>query len=579
METLEQLLAKFKDLSAEELHLESSQKPYFTTPGGPREISHSPIQHRDIVQMISPILTPTVKSQLMEKTLTEFQHRSSSGAFMVSIKKSSLGFNVIIRLNSDNADSAGAAASSSAGIAAPSPNFAQSAPTRPAGFANPVAAPSVASSGAAQMSQPMSAPGAAQPMSAPPLQSRPIPSEASRPATPPVHAQSTPAAAPNAPRASMPASAPAASSKTTIQARIAPEMDKYFERMFQAGASDLHMSVGMPPMIRHDGEMKPLPGFPVLDVETLERLLYEIMPVRNREEFGQRHDTDFAYELPGISRFRSNIFMDRKGIGGVFRTIPTKILTAEQLGLTKAILDLCFLSKGLVVVTGPTGSGKSTTLAAMIDYINRHRKDHIITIEDPIEFVHENKACLLNQREVHNHTDSFKQALRAALREDPDIVLVGEMRDLETIAIAIETAETGHLVFGTLHTTTAASTVDRLIDQFPTDRQAQIRTMLSESLKGVVAQTLLKKKGGGRVAALEVLLVTPAVSNLIRESKTFQIASVMQTSKNIGMVSLNDALLDLVRAGTVSADDAYTKAVDKMSFREMCKRGNIELNV
>jgi twitching motility protein PilT len=269
--------------------------------------------------------------------------------------------------------------------------------------------------------------------------------------------------------------------------------------------------------------------------------------------------------------------MDRKGMGGVFRIIPNEILTAEQLGLSRAIINLCSLSKGLVVVTGPTGSGKSTTLCAMVDYINRTREDHIITIEDPIEFVHENKKCLINQREVHNHTDSFKDALRAALREDPDILLVGEMRDLETIAIAIETAETGHLVFGTLHTTTAASTVDRIIDQFPADRQQQIRVMLSESLKGVIAQTLLPKKGGGRVAALEVLIVTPAISNLIREGKTFQIPSAMQTGKTHGMVMLNDALYDLVSKGIVEPRDAYLKAVDKLNFETMLTRGGFRI--
>jgi len=240
-------------------------------------------------------------------------------------------------------------------------------------------------------------------------------------------------------------------------------------------------------------------------------------------------------------------------------------------------MDLCNLSKGLVVVTGPTGSGKSTTLCAMIDAINKNRDDHILTIEDPIEFVHENQKCLINQREVHNHTESFKDALRAALREDPDIVLVGEMRDLETISIAIETAETGHLVFGTLHTTTAASTVDRIIDQFPADRQQQIRVMLSESLKGVIAQTLLPKKGGGRVAALEVLIVTPAISNLIREGKTFQIPSAMQTGKTHGMVVLNDALFSLVQKGIVEPRDAYIKAVDKVGFETMLTRGGFRL--
>jgi pilus retraction protein PilT len=275
-------------------------------------------------------------------------------------------------------------------------------------------------------------------------------------------------------------------------------MDALFQKMAQVGASDLHMSVSMPPMVRRDGKMQRLEtNEGEMTADAMRELLCSIMPSKNQEEFAKRNDTDFAYEIPNLARFRANIFADRKGMGGVFRIIPTKILTAEQLGLSSAIMNLCELSKGLVVVTGPTGSGKSTTLCAMIDHINKQREDHIITIEDPIEFTHENQRCLVNQREVHNHTDSFKDALRAALREDPDILLVGEMRDLETVSIAIETAETGHLVFGTLHTTTACSTVDRIIDQFPADRQQQIRVMLSESLKGVISQTLVPKRGGG----------------------------------------------------------------------------------
>lgn len=356
-----------------------------------------------------------------------------------------------------------------------------------------------------------------------------------------------------------------------------PPIDRLFHLMCEAKASDLHLSVGMKPLVRKDGEIKVLDeSAPPFDPESMWAMLAPIMPERNREEFGRRHDTDFAYEIAGLGRFRSNIFMDRKGPGAVFRVIPSKILTAEDLGLSPHILKLCQLNKGLVLVTGPTGSGKSTTLCAMVDYINRTRRDHIITIEDPIEFVHENKQCLMNQREVHVHTDGFKDALRAALREDPDIVLVGEMRDLETVAIAIETAETGHLVFGTLHTTTAASTVDRVIDQFPTDRQAQIRIMLSESLKGVIAQTLCKKIGGGRAAALEVLIVTSAVSNLIREAKTFQIPSIMQVGKSLGMVSLNDALMDLVAKKLVAPEEAYSKAVDKGGFEALLKRAGID---
>ena len=351
------------------------------------------------------------------------------------------------------------------------------------------------------------------------------------------------------------------------------EIDALFHLMCEVKASDLHLSVGATPLVRKDGHMQPLDAAaPVLDPATMKRLLDPITPEKNKAEFEERRDTDFAYEVPGLARFRANIFMDRKGMGAVFRVIPSQILTAEQLGLSPAILNLCKLNKGLVLVTGPTGSGKSTTLCGMVDYINRTRKDHIITIEDPIEFVHENKVCAINQREVHNHTMSFKNALRAALREDPDIILVGEMRDLETVAIAIETAETGHLVFGTLHTTTAASTVDRVIDQFPSDRQAQIRIMLSESLKGVISQTLCKKIGGGRAAALEVLIVTSAVSNLIREAKTFQIQSMMQVGKAVGMVTLNDALMDLVTKKLVAPDEAYSKAIDKNGMETLLKR-------
>ena len=314
-----------------------------------------------------------------------------------------------------------------------------------------------------------------------------------------------------------------------------------------------------------------------LNREAVEKILREIIPERNQKQFAECNDTDFAYELPDVARFRVNIFMDRMGMGGVFRVIPTEIMTADQLGLPPAIRGLCHLSKGLVLVTGPTGSGKSTTLAGMIDLVNETRKDHIITIEDPIEFVHPNKKCLINQREVNSHTMSFSAALRAALREDPDVVLVGEMRDLETTHIAIETAETGHLVFGTLHTTTAGSTVDRLIDQFPADRQEQIRTMLSMSLKAVIAQTLLKRKGGkGRAAALEVLIVTPAVANLIRDGKTFQIPSAMQTGARQGMVMLNDAILKLVMEDVVDVEEAMAKSIDKVDMKQKLQVAGIE---
>ena len=342
-------------------------------------------------------------------------------------------------------------------------------------------------------------------------------------------------------------------------------IDRLFHAMSQIGASDLHLCVGI---AGAGAEGRPHPAARSEHARADRRLPEAARSIRScrrriAQEFAEKHDTDFAYEVPNLARFRANVFADRKGRGAVFRVIPSEILTAEKLGLSQHILNLCKLNKGLVLVTGPTGSGKSTTLCAMIDYINRTRDEHIITIEDPIEFVHQNNKCLINQREVRTHTNSFKAALRAALREDPDIVLVGELRDLETVAIAIETAETGHLVFGTLHTTTAASTVDRIIDQFPSDRQAQIRIMLSESLRGVIAQTLCRKIGGGRVAALEVLIANGAVSNLIREGKTFQIPSLMQVNKAIGMVSLNDALFELVTKKLVAPDEAYSKSVDK----------------
>jgi twitching motility protein PilT len=358
-----------------------------------------------------------------------------------------------------------------------------------------------------------------------------------------------------------------------------PEINALLRQMVELGASDLHMSADETPMVRVDGDMTRLPDVPAIGPDKTRELLSAILPDKNREEYESTNGADFADEIEGVARFRANIFTDRKGTGAVFRTIPSEVLTAADLNLPQATLDLCQLTKGLVLVTGPTGSGKSTTLAAMVDHVNRERSDHIITIEDPIEFVHQNQKCLVNQREVHNHTDGFKKALRAALREDPDIVLVGEMRDLETIAIAIETAETGHLVFGTLHTTSACSTVDRIIDQFPADRQAQIRMMLSESLKGVISQTLLKRVGGGRVAALEILVVTSAISNLIREGKTFQIPSLMQTGKKHGMQMMNDALLELIRQKLVDPEEACRKAIDKTSFVAQLRSAGIQLKV
>ena len=355
------------------------------------------------------------------------------------------------------------------------------------------------------------------------------------------------------------------------------EIDRLLKRLVESKGSDLHMSVSAPPMIRKDGEMEALPGFPPLTPESIERMIMPIVPDRNKDEFRRTHDSDFAYELPGICRFRANLFVDLKGMGAVFRVIPSKILSVEDLGIPKEVLALCHLPKGLVLVTGPTGSGKSTTLAALIDYINRNRSDHIITIEDPVEFVHPNKKCLINQRQVGEHTDSFKKALRAALREDPDIVLLGEMRDLETIAIALETAETGHLVFGTLHTSSAPATIDRIIDQYPPEQQAQIRVMLANSLKGVMAQMLCKKIGGGRAAAWEIMFGVPSISNLIREQKIFQIPSIMQTGRKLGMALMNDSLFKLVKDGLVAPEEALAKANDKPGLLQMYQQANIAM--
>src|SRR3989449_9173018 len=409
-----------------------------------------------------------------------------------------------------------------------------------------------------------------------------------QPAPPPSAAK--PAAPAKAPRASVIAAAPMVETPLAAPGELPGEfassqyeaaeqrLGKLLRALVQSHSSDLHLRVGEPALFRTHGEIKRQSG-PALSVNDLELLVLSIMPERNRGEWKEAGDTDFAYEIANLARFRVNAARDRKGPVAVFRVIPARVVTVEEMGLSDDVQKLCYLKKGLVLVTGPTGSGKSTTLSALIDLVNRTRSDHIITIEDPIEFVHENKKCLITQRQVHVHTDSFKSALRAALREDPDIVMVGEMRDLETVAIAIETAETGHLVFGTLHTTTAASTVDRIIDQFPADRQAQIRIMLSESLKGVIAQTLCKRKGGGRVAAREILLTTPAVSNLIREAKTFQIPSIIQTSKKLGMNTLHHALFDPLEKGLVSRDEAYIKSVEKAGLVAQLRAKGIKVKM
>ncbi len=344
------------------------------------------------------------------------------------------------------------------------------------------------------------------------------------------------------------------------------QIDTLFKTLKEKGGSDLHLSPDNPPLMRAAGDLVPVLEH-ALAREQIKTLLKEIMSESQNKQFEKTRDLDFAYEVPALaSRFRANIFYGRLGISAVFRLIPTTILTVEQLGLPPAVLRFAQLKKGLVLVTGGTGSGKSTTLAALIDHINKTQKEHVLTVEDPIEFVHKSQNSLINQREVGRHTISFASALKAALREDPDIILVGEMRDLETIELAITAAETGHLVFGTLHTSSAAKTVDRVINVFPTNQQEQIRAMLSESLKGVIAQQLLKTVDGKRAAALEILYVTHAVSNLIREGKTFQIPSIIQTGKKEGMQLMDQALQDLLTQKRVTVEEAYKFAVNKALF-------------
>jgi twitching motility protein PilT len=522
LESIGSLLGILHTQKGKELRLEVGKRASLHTVNGVFDISQVALTQADIGGAIMPLIPDHARSLLPTQPEVDFAYDCSGiGAFNVKIKRGATGICVSFTPQGN-------------GTASPANGHATT-----------------------QTAQPVAAP-------------RPAP-----PVAPARSAQPVQTAAPS--QASSYTAPQASSASTQARSSLPFHIDDLFRAQCAMGASDLHISTSMPPMVRKDGVMALLDeSHPKLDADATQQLLMSIIPQNNREEFAKRNDTDFAYEIRGLARFRANIFRDRKGIGGVFRVIPSEILTAEKLGLSPAILKLCQLHKGLVLVTGPTGSGKSTTLCAMVDYINRQRQDHIITIEDPIEFVHENKKCLINQREVHNHTDSFKDALRAALREDPDIVLVGEMRDLETVAIAIETAETGHLVFGTLHTTTAPSTVDRIIDQFPTDRQEQIRIMLSESLKGVISQTLLKKIGGGRVAALEVLISNAAMSNLIREGKTFQIPSMMQTGRGNGNVLLNEALIELVKSKTVAPDEAYSKAIDKPAFETMLKRNNFD---
>jgi twitching motility protein PilT len=354
------------------------------------------------------------------------------------------------------------------------------------------------------------------------------------------------------------------------------QIDAFFKLMNDEGASDLHMMAGQQPVLRIRGDMERV-KFKVMDNETLKNILYEICPEDKIKIFEETGDMDFGYEIPGLARYRCNYFQQKYGIGAVFREIPSDILTCEQLGLPKVIAKLATLPKGLVLVTGPTGSGKSTTLAAIVDEANRTRKDHILTIEDPIEFVHKSQQCIINHREVGTHTKSFSAALRGALREDPDIILVGELRDLETISLAMEASMTGHLVFGTLHTMNAMKTVDRIIEIFPANQQGQVRSTLADALKAVVSQTLFKRVDvKGRVAALEILICTPAVRNLIREAKTYQIPSIMQTGKKYGMQTIDDAIMELLEKKKISAEDAYTNCMEKQRFVKFLRKPPVD---
>ncbi len=350
------------------------------------------------------------------------------------------------------------------------------------------------------------------------------------------------------------------------------QIDAFFKLMNELGASDLHLAAGQKPVLRVRGELERV-KYNVLDDDTLRTMLYEIAPEHKTKIFEETGDVDFAYEIPKLARYRANFFRQKNGVAAVFREIPERISTCEELGLPPVIQKLASLPRGLVLVTGPTGSGKSTTLAAIIDVANNTRKDHIITIEDPIEFVHQSRQSVINHREVGIHTRSFAAALRGALREDPDIILVGEMRDLETISLAIEASSTGHLVFATLHTSSAAKTIDRVIDVFPTEQQEQVRSTLSDGIRAVVAQNLFKRiDKKGRVAALEIMIATPAIRNLIREKKTFQIPSAIQTGKKYGMMSLDDAILEHLNRKRISPGDAYAKCNDKAKFMQFLKK-------
>lgn len=574
---LDQYLKPIADKRADELHLYANVPPTYLLEQRPVKELKQSLNNDEIMGLLEEILEGPQVTELKEKKRLNHTYSASFGSFRCQLRWSDGDLKTrftVQKLTATKPSTEAPESTSASAIPSFAPKLESRAPGTPA-------APTKNAQKSSIASMPPSFDSFAKGTPPPPTGNKP--SSASHPA----HN----AAPPKTPISSTMTQLPGL---TDIDKRFSPdeqhliqslyasveaenkEIDRLFNLLLKERGSDLHLSSDEKPIIRVDGLMRRLDHLPKLSSDQIAQLISPTMPERNRIQFIERWDTDYAYEVEGVGRFRANIFMDRKGMGGVFRLIPSDVVTAEQLGLPQAITKLCYLSKGLVLVTGPTGSGKSTTLCALVDLINRVRQDHIITIEDPIEFVHENKKCLINQREVGVHTDSFKIALRAALREDPDVVLVGELRDLETMAIAIETAETGHLVFGTLHTTSAVSTVDRLIDQFPGDRQGQIRMMLANSLKAVISQTLMRRREGGRIAAMEILLATAGVANLIREQKLHQIPTIMQTSRAMGMQRLNDVLLDYVTRGIVDVKEAYIKAIDKVDFLSLLEEAGVD---
>lgn len=591
MEILSEYLQALLSTSSYELHLEPNKNPYVLSANGQADVADAPLLGTQISMMVFPLIPADVKQQLPNQPEIQFVHQHNLGKFVFTVRKSPAGFLVTVSPflgEASESEPSRVASSNFKSEKDPLPGFGEGISDVPKTVktdeTEPVFEFETAGSGIATEST-LRAKVPAAAVFDNLTEEEPVRQDnlGGGGFLPPIEeyrlAEEEPASETIEIEHDVPASADRrAVDRRKVHIGLQDRMDALLKDMAAAGASDLHLSVSMPPMVRKDGNLQVLKcDETTLSPEAVSDLVQSIMPANNLEEFAQRKDTDFAYEIPGVARFRCNVFTDRKGMGSVLRIIPSEIQTAEQLGLPIAITDLCSLSNGLVVVAGPAGSGKSTTLAAMIDSINKIRKGHIITLEDPIEYVHENKKCLVNQREVRTHTNSFKDALRAALREDPDVILAGEMGDIETISVAIEMAETGHLVFGALNTTTASSTVDRIIDQFPVERQQQNRNMLSETLKGVIAQTLLPRKDGGRVAAFEIMVVTPAVSDLIRDGKTAQIYSAIQTGKDQGMTTLNDAMYDLVQNGVVEALEAYLKSVDKTNFEAMLTRGGFSV--